>query len=101
MSSGNGTSFNQPYSTIDGGVMSSPYPSGVGGNSALYESGGGSVSTNYSPNLMSLSTGGGRRRQTKKREVNNKEKRFKKRKHRFPRKSVKTCSVCKNRVRWF
>jgi len=101
MSSGNGTSFNQPYSTIHGGVISSPYPSGVGGNSALYESGGGSVSTNYAPNLMSLSTGGGRRRQTKKRRVNNKEKRFKKRKHRLPRKSVKMCSVCKNRIRLF
>lgn len=63
MATGSGTSFNQPYNTINGSVMSNPYPSNIGGNIALYEKGAEAISTNYAPNI---SKGGKKTRKSKK-----------------------------------
>jgi len=58
--SGSGTSFNQPYPTTSGGIMSIPHPSSIGGNIPLYENGIGAISTNYQPQLF-LNHGGGKK----------------------------------------
>ena len=64
--SGSGTSFNQPYHT-NGGILSLPHETGLGGNTALFENGSGSISTNYAPTLHSTGGGRSRRRGTSKR----------------------------------
>jgi hypothetical protein len=58
MSSGTGTSFEQAYNVTSGEILPSPYPSNIGGNPALYENGGSSVSVNYAPRLGVLGGGG-------------------------------------------
>jgi len=92
MATGSGTSFNQPYNILQGGLMSQPYPSMVGGNTPLYEYGGGSVSINQAPNIRLVT--GGRRRRTKKRESR------KRNKSKRSKKSSKTCSVCQSKFGW-
>ena len=54
MSSGSGTSFNQSYATIEGGVLPLPYPSNIEGDIGIFEKGIGAISTNYQPNLSSI-----------------------------------------------
>lgn len=86
MSSGTGTSINQPYNTSNGGIMSQPYTSSLGGNMALYESGSGAISSNYAPNINAVRGG---RRQTKRKKGKSKQSKSKRR-----RKSKKSCSLC-------
>jgi hypothetical protein len=57
MSSGSGNSFNQPYTTQNGGILPSPIPSAVGGNTHLYEEAG---------NAIASFNGGGKRVKHKK-----------------------------------
>lgn len=103
MSSGTGTSINQPYNTTIGGVMSQPYPSSVGGNTALYESGDSAISTNYAPTL----SGGARRRGYKPKYSRSKGRSRSRGKGRGKgytpknrQKSRKKCSICQKSIIW-
>ena len=63
MANGSGSSFNNPYDTQNGGILSTPYPSATGGNTYLYEESGNGNNLNHSNSIIPFG-GGTRERST-------------------------------------